>query len=260
MSDHFAPLGFTVDSGDDFQQLALQALRHGQEVGNPGQGWRTIRWDLEGGPSIWLQVSAGDTIECMTPTLSTLSSTRLFVTSYFEAPDCAHCAGLVLENREGIDDGEPLYSLAVQAPNVVELRRTLPAGASHEVRLSAIAEDVRVHRGEPSTGPHAFLATGLVGVDPRRQPIESTALLESVVVSVDRRTNPATGRPWIHARLRTFGLEFDAALAPSAAPEGIDVGDRVHGTFWFAGWIDPGRSGQRQRPSAWSSLLRTGEE
>jgi len=266
MADHLEALGFHVENSDQFESLALTALGHGSEVESPSPHWRTVCWDLDGGPSLWVHVSERETIECFTPMLRSQESIRLFVANYFEDPECLHCSGLVLENRGGVDDGEALYPLAIQVPNILAVRRAVPAGGSHEVRMTAIGESVEIYsdrrafeafHGKMGHTPDVFLPIGLVGSEPVER-VQATAIISGTVLAAETRKNPHTGLPWHWARIETAGLVLDAAIPKSAGS--LRSENFVRGTFWLAGLLETTPYRGTERPSGWSRILGTGRE
>src|SRR6266516_4079388 len=47
-------LGFTVDSMDDFKALGISAAKSGIPIDTPHGTY--IRWDVGGGPQLWVQI------------------------------------------------------------------------------------------------------------------------------------------------------------------------------------------------------------
>ncbi len=146
-------------------------------------------------------------------------------------------------------DGDPesgQFPFIFDVPDY-ELTGAVAVPSIREVQLAAFAHELQAYESEAAynaaqTGAikyaaESFIPAGLFGAatnEPDATP-QAHAIFTGRVLDTALVTNPATGREFCWAHVRTIGGELDMVADPDLLTGYLTKGGIVSGTFWLSG-------------------------
>jgi hypothetical protein len=236
MADHLTPLGFTVRTVAEFEELIAHAASLGEGL-SAGDAGAYVRWPCgEDGVELWVKVSQGGQVAACQPHFAPADASPPLA---FTAPRRVTDPGLALEGALlGTVGGAPL------AAHVADFARAPEPGDPATLQVTAVAEAIEVFEDAEAFAEATGRALGeLDALDPRgpddalvgEWPIGAQAELSGTIERCDMLRNPLmNGRFW------RFVLRTDAGLLDAVAPSGAvrkrpRPGKVVDGIFWLTG-------------------------
>ena len=245
MASHFECLGFPLTPGSTPEELAAVAEKifdAGEPRGAP-EGFRATLWKGPEGAAAFGALAAGAdglVLQCLTPTF--LGATRLPARVLRALPDreCCFCDFL---HAEVIVRGGRGYPLFLELRDEAYAREMDLRGAEVVLQVNLLAQQVRAYDGREAferertedLAPESLVPTGLLGTPPAAR-----AAVTGEVVAAATLVNSATGAPFVHARLRTIGGEYDLCAASRDLPAGLREGQVVQASCSVIGRVVEG--------------------
>jgi hypothetical protein len=241
-------LGFNIDSMDDFKALGLRAAKSGTPLTTPYGTY--IRWDIGGGPQLWVQIKQDTRIILGWHThFAGRAQMRLALTRRMLTQDNDPLEGAFhgWADPRTDDATEGQYPLLFHAPNFA-MYDYLSLPAVRTVQLTAFAHSLSVYPGDEEYfaaqtttvkfAAESFLPLGLFPAKDRPDaPPVPFAQFAGHVLKAASLTNPMTGIPYHWARIRTVGGEADMVADTQTYGGAIAEGNVVSGRFWLSGHI-----------------------
>jgi hypothetical protein len=250
MSSHFACIGFPIREVREYHALMHEAAARGHRMPLPGGG-TLARWEVGGGPEIWVVIAAeGDVLDA-TPFFSTGEALRVAVTTHGEDAEEVE-AGWVEGWVEPVEPDEPLsgaFPVRIDLVNFPLVRDRLRAGAivpvefcgiAHEATLypdRAAYESVRQVQYQPPM--RSFTSVGHFSADPALDEVEATALISGIITEPRLLTNTETGAPFWWLRVDTEKVTVSVLVDRETLPAEPQQGNIVAASCWIVGRVIP---------------------
>ncbi len=236
MADHLTPLGFTVRTVPEFEELITHAASLGEGL-DAAEAGAYVCWPCgEDGIELWVKVSPEGQVVACQPHFAPADASPPFT---FDAPRRVVDPGLALEGALlGTVAGAPL------AAHVADFALATELGAAASLQVTAVAEAIEVFEDAESFAEATGRALGVLdALDPRdpddalvgEWPVGAQAELSGTIERCDMLRNALmNGRFW------RFVLRTDAGLLDAVAPSGAvrkrpRPGKVVDGIFWLTG-------------------------
>ena len=239
MADHLTPLGFTVRTVPEFEELIAHAAAEGVGV-DAGDAGAYVHWACgEDGVELWVKVSPeGQIVDCQ---------------PHFAPPDAS--PSLTLAGAQRVEDeGLALEGAALGAVagaslafHVADFARGPLGTEDAALQVTAFAEAIEVFEEPESFSEATGRRLGeLDALDARGEddallaqwPVEARVELSGEVVRCDLLRNPLmNGRFWRFVLRTDVGL-LDAVAPSRAVKKRPRPGKVVDGIFWLsARWV-----------------------
>jgi hypothetical protein len=240
--NHFRSVGFTLEP-DEFQSLLQRAQSNGATFVTPHGGY--IAWSPGAGAELWLNLETGrdaqtHVLRGVTPNF-TGGGRMSAVVEGLERNAEYPLEGEMLAWSEPVGEAHGLYPFSATVPDFDHLaERELPFRA--ELAIAGFANDFAwwpserdyedaIANDETRFGTHSFVPVGLFGENVGRA--RSYGLVNGTLRSFSKAVNPATERPFVHARVETYGGEIDIVAPPDRVVGEPNVGAVVRATCWL---------------------------
>lgn len=250
MSSHFACIGFPIREIREYHALMHEAAARGHRMPLPGGG-TLARWEVGGGPEIWVLVAAGGDVLEATPFFSTGEALRVAVTAHDEDAEEAE-AGWMEGWVEPVEPDEPVsgaFPVRIDLVNFPLVRGSLHTGAiipvefcgiAHEATLYPNAEAYEAVRQVQYQPPmRSFTSVSHFSADPVLDEVEATALISGVITDTRLLTNAETGAPYWRLRLDTEKVEVSVLVDRETLPAEPQQGNIVAASCWIVGRVIP---------------------
>lgn len=242
---HFGAVGVAIRT----HWPALYAAIDTTEVAQTPQGGRIATWRDASGAAVTFvrepDVQGGQLV-CVTPSVVSTTPWTARMLEHITDLQCRFCDAARLALLDA--DGHEATQVVVRLLGVGTVDRPIPAqGSLVRVRASAFVEGVEEHArseqelddrpGErPRLAARCVIPTGLFGGRPTPH-----AVVGGTVAGVDRRTNTATGRDFVHVLLDSYPGRWELVLRDADTPEGLAAGQVLRCTCWVVAELLPTR-------------------
>lgn len=248
MRDCWLSLGFRIDSMDDFKALGIRAAKSGASL--PAPHGTYIRWDVGGGPQIWVQIKQHSRAILGWHThFAGRAQMRIALTKRMltEEHDPLEGGFHGWADPRSDDATEGQYPLLFHAPNF-DLHDHLSVPVVRTVQLTAFAHTLTVYPGDEEyfasqTATVKFAAESFVPIglfpakgNPDAPPVPAAQFAGHVVKGA-LLTNPMTSIAYQWARVRTVGGDLDVVADIDTCTEPMEEGNVVSGKFRLSGHI-----------------------
>ncbi|HWI62161.1 MAG TPA: hypothetical protein VNT75_10015 [Symbiobacteriaceae bacterium] len=241
MAAHLNDLGFLVETDDQLVDLARTASDSGAEV--PTAGGACYCWAPGEGVEVWVELGPRGELRACNPHFSGGSKIRVKISDMIAGD------GNALHGRIQAWAGSARGSLFAGPPLILDLpdmelvRQQVKLPVTAWVQIAAFAHaaecfpDEQAFRlwqeGRPTPmSPECFIPSGAFAQPPRPE-----AAFAGRIEQADLRTNPVTGRPFHHLRVKTSIGTVDLVADPESL-DGIPMaGGIVQGYFALSGRI-----------------------
>jgi hypothetical protein len=233
VTGHFDCIGLTARTGDELGELLDRLAERGAETERP-DGGRMVTWTDPSGARLTFHVTPDGEMECATPGFAASPRVEATLRGIVEDGECPHCDRVQVEVLE---KGTMCYPMAVQVEDMPLARGGIADGRAVRLAVAAFPEEMRAHKNDAAylasqKKEVKFAAQSLIPSGLWSSPPTAHVLMAGRVVSSRTLANGATGREFVHAVVRTFGTEIDVVAPPAMAPDGLEAGMIVRGTFW----------------------------
>ncbi len=246
MPNHFSALGFLVKTSEDLSNLAMQAVRAGQEIEVPGQG-SYIVWAPGEGIELWVQINQEGQIIGLNPHFKGEAIMPVGLTKRILRPKDTALDGAFYGWANAPEDDPEMgeYPLAFDVPDYrVYDALQLPKVAN--IQLAAFAREIKVYEKKEAlqaTGSRMAVESCIPSGTFRLQsqgggPIdlpESEVIYHGRVLETAMLTNPFTHLSFHWTRIRTLGGEVDLVADPAIVKSTIVKDGVAGGLFWLSG-------------------------
>ena len=245
--NHFRSVGFTLEP-DEFQSLLQRAQSNGASFVTPNGGY--IAWTPGAGAELWLNLETREearVLRGVTPNFTGGGRMRVVV-ERFERDRDYPLEGEMLAWSEPAGEAHGLYPFSATVPDFDQIaERELPFTA--ELAVAGFASDFSwwpdkttyedaIAKDETRFGARSFVPVGLFGDNVGRA--RSYGLVNGTLRTISHHVNPATERPFVHARVETYGGEIDIVAPPERIVGEPNVGAIVRSTCWLVARIVEG--------------------
>ncbi len=251
MASHLSTIGFSVDTDQEFVDLAERGMEEGEEI--PVGRKRYVRWADPSGAELWVQVNWLEMVIGMVPHFSGTSEVRVGLTEALREPDDSPLDGAfhAWADPDPESPGTGLYPFVFDCPDAASYGKVaLPSPA--RAQIAAFAHEIEVFADEASfeagqdpempMASRSFIPIGLFsgeGEDEEDEedeaPPKASALLSGHVRRSEERRNGLTGHRFLWAEVETLGGILDVVADRELLPSGIPEGGLVQGVFWLSG-------------------------
>jgi hypothetical protein len=267
MPSHFSTIGFSVESQDDFVELAQQVVGQAQAI--PAKGGEYLRWKGGGGEELWLQVDrAGDLIG-MNPHFTGKSSVRVGITARIRRPPDTPLDGAFhgWARPPGESAEEGAYPFVFDTPDAATYSEFAPPGVV-EAQIAAFAHEITFYDSEQAFdsaqserevkfASQSFIPSGLFTPEGGKPDApEAHAIFTGHIVEAAALRNSHADLPFYWALVETLGGTFDVVIDDSLLPQAPAPGGILSGAFWLSGRMT---DFPKQKRSWFSKLLRGSE-
>ena len=276
MPGHFDSIGFVADDEADLQPFVQRALREGDQLevlgADAGYGGKYLCWSPGGGAQIWVNLNEKGEVLGFDPHYAGRGRAHVTLERSFDYDTAPPTGGVFAwvglgtaeETRAGFDlpAFARFYDMACDYDGNALVQ---PAAFAHgceafdtvEAYLAA-QQEVHADRPELAFAVESYLALGLLAGEDERIP-PATARLSGIVLETSRPTNPATGRSFHAALVKTVGMTVDV-VADDVQMTGVPrKGGVIAGSFWMS--AVPAEGPRRPAgPAAKITISRVGDE
>lgn len=241
MAAHLNDLGFLVETDDQLADLARTASETGAAV--PAAAGACFCWAPGEGVEVWVELGPGGEVRACNPHFSGSSKIRVQIIE-MTAGDGNSLHGRIHawagSGRGTTFAGPPVI---LELPDMELIRQQVKCPATAWIQIAAFAHaaecfpDEQAFRlwqdGRPTPmSPECFIPSGAYASPPRPE-----AAFAGRIEQTHLRTNPVTGRPFHHLRVRT-GIGIVDVVADTGSLDGIPIaGGIVQGYFALSGRI-----------------------
>jgi len=245
MPNHFAAIGYLLETDEAFAELVDRAAQQGDPVAAPSGYYLCYRVDDR--IELWAQATPiGDLLDCV-PHFRGDSRVKVGVADLIRRKDRpldGSVYGWVNPTGDHADGGD--YPVVIKIPDYEIFRARVQPHSVITMQVTAFANElssfesaeafVEAQQERTRMAPESFVPTGLFadGADTVHSP-EAHAVFSGHVVAADVKSNRETGREFYYMSVATFGGAYDVVADPSLVAELPDVGAIVRGSFWLSG-------------------------
>ncbi len=270
MANHFAPIGFSVNSLEDLSQLVDQLRPHAEpRPSNQGVYWV---WTGGSGAQLVIQEGLGEEVVGITPCFKGDSRNTVRVEDIFhrqsDSPLEGAFAGWLSPSVNDPFDGACQICFDVcdfykhssffghQSLNLEVQFSAFP----EEITLYPNCESFESEHSDCSLSSQGLVPLGLLGFDgsPKDEP-SAQVLLNGHILKTEKRINPFSGEAFYWVLLESFGGCFDVLIDPQSCDGVPVVGGVVSGTFWVVGRVlsmeEPWPIETSTKKSSWRNLF-----
>lgn len=245
MYNHYASIGYPVETSDDVKLLAQKAARAGDPLKIPIGAY--IVAALPDGSQLWVPANEEDVIVGCLPHFQGDTSVRVRVGGVRADPENRFEGGLLVwASPDKAQAGDPgAFPFLVDVPDFRMGASGLPTGAIVELQIAAFAHELVCFTDEndmrASGGPMAdlpprfFVPTGLMNPDgSRRDPPRAMSYFAAPIRSCERIENPVSHAEYWRLVVESLDgtldvVADDSVLAGQPTPGGIALGE-----FWLS--------------------------
>ena len=250
MPGHFDSIGFVAETDEDLLPYVHRALKEGDQIevigADPGWGGRYVCWSPGHGVQLWVNVNEKGEIQGYDPHFEGRGRAHITLERSYDYDTAPPTGGVFAwiglgtaeETKAGFDlpafarfydmacdyDGNALVQVAAFAHG---------AEAFPDVEAYRAAQaELEQENPDLSFAVESFLPIGYF--DPDGQIPPATARLSGIILEAKRVTNPATGREFNTALVKTVGMTVDV-VADDNQLAGVPVpGGVLSGAFWMS--------------------------
>lgn len=242
MPSHMSTIGFPVQTNQDFERLARQAVASGETIEAPGGSYCV--WSPGGGIELWAQRDLQGQLIGLNPHFSGKARMQVGLTGRVQRPQASALDG-AFYGWAGAPADEPEsgeYPFVFDAPDY-RAYDALQLPTVGMVQLAAFAHHLTAVKNERamrgwmrSMAPESCIPSGTFRpgggtIDPPKAEV----IFCGRVLETDRLINPDTQHAFYWARVRTLGGEFDVVADPAVVQGAIVKDGIVGGTCWLSG-------------------------
>ena len=251
MANHYASIGFRIETPDDLGELAEQLAADAEPI--KVSNGHYLRWSSPSGAEIWLQADRSNVGVGAAPHFAGEAELRAQLTGRVTREDDTELDGAF---RAIVDpsDEPPIggaYPLVFDSPDFL-CHRDLSLPATLSVQVAAFAHEITVYDTVAAykaahPGPGTFASRSLIPsgtFEPGGAAIEpplAQAIMTGHVRRSGRRVNEHSGLPFHWAEIESYCAVFDVVIDPELVGAAPPVGGVVQGTFWLSGRPRPTR-------------------
>ncbi len=246
MSSHFSCIGFPVREMHEYEALMRQAAARGERAPLPS-GATLARWEVGGGPEIWVLIDPQGTPVEATPFYRTAESLRLAITARGEDPEEEE-EGWVEGWVEPVEPDEPIsgaFPVRIDLVNFPLVRAHLRTGEIVPVEFCGIAHEASLYPDpaaytatrqiEYRPPIRSFLSVTHFAADTPEGEPEATALVSGLVEDARLLTNAETGAPYWRLRVATEKVSVWMLADRETLPADPAAGNIVAASCWIVG-------------------------
>jgi len=245
MPNHFAAIGYAVETDEAFAELVDKAAREGDPIAAPSGYY--LHYKTDDRIELWAQATPiGDLLDCV-PHYRGESRLKLGVADLIrrkERPLDGSVYGWINPHGARADGGD--YPVVIKIPDYEIFRSRVETQSVITMQVTAFANELAVFESEDvfaeaqqersRMAPESFLPTGLFADSGHAANTpEAHAVFSGHVTTFERRSNGETNRDFYAMTVSTFGGTYDVVAAPSIVPTAPSVGSIVRGSFWLTG-------------------------
>ncbi len=251
MASHFSTMGFQVDSDEDFNRLARQAIEAGEEIKSP-RGYY-VRWAAGEGIELWVGGNERRELVACNPHFTGSSRMRVGVTEVCCDAQTPLDGSLRAWADPETDDPESgAYPFPVDVPDFDLIRDRLSCPLIATMQIAAFADELECFAddaefaasqdSEMKLAAQSFIPSGLflaVGNDaqPSAEVPRTEVMFAGHVQQAELCTNPVTQLQFHYLSVRTLGGSYDVVADPEIVVGEPVVAGVVQGVFWLSGRI-----------------------
>ncbi|MDR7539706.1 MAG: hypothetical protein QN152_09295 [Armatimonadota bacterium] len=248
MSSHFACIGFPVREMHEYTALMRTAAARGERLPLPGGG-ALVRWEVGGGPEIWVLADARGEVVNATPFYHTGTWLRVAITAHGEDVDEA-AEGWLEGWVEPAEADEPLsgaFPVRIDLVNFALARTHLRVGAVVPVEFCGIAHEAALYPDAAAYGAasqaqyrppmRSFLSVAHFAADQPPGEPEATALISGVVDEARLLTNGETGASYWRLGVATERVTVWVLADGETLPVEPHSGNIIAASCWIIGRV-----------------------
>jgi hypothetical protein len=244
---HFASIGFTAPGRGEVVDLLRRAAREGVAEALT-DGDRYVRYvDEPSGAQVNLVVGPDGQIRSAKPSFRPADPRQVVARVTGLHPDPGNPHGDLVQLAPVAGD----YPLAVELEEGARAATQLPFGDEATFEILALADALEVYADEAAfrasgmpLGVEALIPSGLFPVssaDGYGRP-RAAAIFTGRVLDVRAERNERGGAAFFHLVVRTFGMDIDVAVSPTAIEGPTPApGMVISGSFWMVARLADGR-------------------
>ena len=249
MLNHFAALGYSLDTDEEFSDLVDHAARDGDPIAAPSGYYLYYRVDER--VELWAQATPiGDLLDCV-PHYRGESRIKIGVADLIRRKDRpldGSVYGWVNPTGERSDAGD--YPVVIKVPDYEIFRSRVSPQSIITMQVTAFANEIAVYETEEvfaeaqperqRMAPESFIPTGLFSDsgDSLTSP-EAQAIFSGHVTASDVKSNRETNKEFYSLAVSTFGGVYDVVISPDLVATAPAVGTVIRGSFWLTGRLVP---------------------
>ena len=248
MPGHFDSIGFPAADDEDLQPFVRRALAEGDQLevigAEPGWGGRYVCWSPGAGAQLWVAVDEDGQPTRVDPHFAGRGRAHVALERSYDYDGSAPPAGGVFcwvnpggeeETKAGLDlpAYARFYDMACDLDGnaLVQIAAFCHGGEAFASDADYLDAQARAE-DNLRFGVESFIPIGLFDREGRLPP--ATARLSGRVLEAERLTNPATGRPFWAALVKTFGMTVDVVADAEQMEGEPSAGGVVAGSFWLS--------------------------
>ncbi len=250
MPGHFDSIGFVAEQDEDLLPWVRRAVREGDQIevigADPGWGGRYICWSPGHGVQLWVNVNERGQIQGFDPHFEGRGRAHITLERSYDYDTAPPTGGVFAwiglgsleETKAGFDlpafarfydmacdyDGNALVQVAAFTHGA----EAFPDVPSYQAAQAEIERD----NPELAFAVESFLPIGYF--DPGGKIPPATARLSGIILEAERLTNPATGRAFNHALVKTVGMTVDVVADDDQISGVPQPGGVLSGAFWLS--------------------------
>lgn len=250
MPGHFDSIGFVADTDEDLLPYVQRALKEGDQIevigADPGWGGRYVCWSPGQGVQLWVNLDEKGAVQGFDPHFEGRGRAHITLERSYDYDTAPPTGGIFAwiglgtaeETKAGFDlpafarfydmacdyDGNALVQVAAFAHGA----EAFPDVASYRLAQAELERE----NPELSFAVESFLPIGYF--DPDGQIPPATARLSGIILEARRLTNPATGREFNSALVKTVGMTVDVVADDNQLHGEPVPGGVLSGAFWMS--------------------------
>ena len=250
MAGHFDSIGFPTDDESELAPFIERALREGDQLevigADPGWGGRYVSWSPGTNVQLWVCVNEQGEVTGVDPHYAGRGRAHITLERSYDydtaPPTGGVFAWVALGSEEETKAGFDLpafarfYDMACDYDgNALVQPTAFTHGAETFENVEAYYDyQRRLHAEDQNLAfaAYSFLPIGLFDTDGSIPP--ATARLSGIVLEAERLINPATGRGFHHALVKTVGMTIDVVADDEQLTGTPEPGNVLAGSFWLS--------------------------
>lgn len=245
MPSHLSTIGFPIETGEDFVQLAERVSSAAEEISTKSGTY--LRWKGSAGEELWLQLDSRRELIGMNPHFTGASRNRIGIVARVGRPDDTKLDGALhaWASPPGASPEEGDYPFVFDVPDAA-LYSDLGVPGVAEAQIAAFAHEVAFFPSEQAYdasqsddgvrfAAKSFIPSGLFSADGSKTAPTSQAILTGEVLRAEVLTNPVSEVQFWWALVETLGGQYDVVIDPALLERQPTVGGILSGSFWLSG-------------------------
>ena len=248
MPGHFDSIGFPAADEGALRPFVQRALAEGDQLevigAEPGWGGRYVCWSPGAGAQLWVAVDEDGQPTRVDPHYAGRGRAHVALERSYDYDGTAPPAGGVFawvnpggeeETKAGLDlpAYARFYDMACDYDGnaLVQVAAFCHGGRAYADEAAYAQQHLEADAGV-EFAVESFIPIGLFDAEGKVPP--ATARLAGRVLEANRVTNPATGRRFWAALVKTFGMTVDVVADENQLEGEPIVGGVVAGSFWLS--------------------------